>query len=47
LRFWALLPKLLSVAVLTPITSPRMLKSGPPELPGEIGAENWIHALLL
>src|SRR2546422_11047598 len=32
----------LSIAVLMPTTSPRELISGPPELPGVIGASVWI-----
>ena len=31
-----------ATAVLMPITSPRMLASGPPELPEEIAASVWI-----
>ena len=33
---------LLMIAVLMPITSPRTLSSGPPELPGLIAASVWI-----
>jgi len=33
---------LLAIALLIPITSPRMLTSGPPELPGLIAASVWM-----
>ena len=34
-----------ATAVLMPTTSPRILTSGPPELPDEIGASVWINPL--
>ena len=34
------------IAVLMPMTSPRTLSSGPPELPGLIAASVWIISLL-
>ena len=37
---WA--PLSVAICVFTPITSPRAFKSGPPELPGLIGASVWI-----
>ena len=37
---------LLMIAVLMPITSPRTLSSGPPELPGLIAASVWIISLV-
>ena len=37
---WA--PLSVVICVFTPITSPRAFKSGPPELPGLIGASVWI-----
>ncbi len=32
-------------AVLTPMTSPRELTSGPPELPGLRAASVWMHVI--
>ena len=34
------------IAVLMPITSPRMLRRGPPELPGLIGASVWMKVIV-
>lgn len=45
LRFWArpnIPPR--TWRVVMPMTSPRMLNSGPPEFPGETGTDIWIHA---
>src|SRR5712692_8265203 len=36
----------LTVAVVTPITCPFELKSGPPELPGLMGALNWMTSAI-
>ncbi len=41
------LPPSERMAVLMPITSPRLLKSGPPELPGLIAASVWITSAML
>ena len=38
----ALPPELLAIAVLMPITSPRGVTSGPPELPGFSAASVWM-----
>ena len=38
----ALVPEPVSICVFTPMTWPRALSSGPPELPGLIGASVWM-----
>jgi len=40
-------PVSLAIAELMPMTSPRMFRSGPPELPGLIAASVWMKSPML
>ncbi len=40
-------PEELSICAFTPITSPAMFRSGPPELPLLIGASVWIASVIV